>query len=94
MMRMMQTPNLEPPSLTGAALSIVLAMGNLVTVVFVILKMAGVIEWPWLVCLSPTLVPLGFVGVLLVILFAVLAVLKFSIVMEYRRMAKAGKEEE
>lgn len=48
---------------------------GLLTIVFIVLKLTGVISWSWWLVLLPTLIPTGIV-VLFVILWLVLCLLK------------------
>lgn len=48
---------------------------GLLTIVFIVLKLTGVISWSWWLVLLPTLIPIGIV-VLFVILWLVLCLLK------------------
>lgn len=48
---------------------------GLLTIVFIVLKLTGVISWSWWLVLLPTLIPTGIV-VLFVILWLVLYLLK------------------
>lgn len=43
------------------------------TVVFIVLKLTGVISWSWLLVLSPLLVPFGAIYVIWLISFIVVA---------------------
>ena len=52
---------------------------GLLTILFIALKLTGVIDWPWLLVLSPLLVSIA-VGLLIVIVVFIVAFVK-----EYRR---------
>lgn len=52
---------------------------GLLTILFIALKLTGVIDWPWLLVLSPLLVSIA-IGILVVIVVFVIAFVK-----EYRR---------
>ena len=41
---------------------------SVLTIVFIVLKLTGVIDWKWVWCLAPTLIPLALVVVCLLIL--------------------------
>lgn len=47
---------------------------GLLTVVFIILKLTGVIDWPWLAVLSPICVSAMIVLVIIVLLAIIIAV--------------------
>lgn len=47
---------------------------TVVQIVFIILKRAGLIDWPWRYVLLPLLVDLGFIAVCGIILFIVLLI--------------------
>ena len=40
---------------------------NILTFIFIILKVMGVIEWSWWLVLAPTLVPIGIVGLIIIV---------------------------
>lgn len=52
---------------------------GLLTILFIALKLTGVIDWPWLLVLSPLLVSIA-IGLLVVIVVFIVAFVK-----EYRR---------
>ena len=54
---------------------------GLLTIVFITLKLTDTIAWSWVLVLSPVLIPLGFVGLVLLVA-VVLAFIK--IVKEYK----------
>lgn len=39
---------------------------NLLTVVFIVLKLASVISWPWLIVLIPSIIYFGFIALALI----------------------------
>lgn len=43
-----------------------LSLSTVLTVIFIVLKLTGVIDWSWWWILSPTLISLGFLGVFLI----------------------------
>ncbi len=47
---------------------------GLLTIVFIVLKLIGVISWPWIWVLSPILIPVSITAAILAIVFIVLAV--------------------
>lgn len=47
---------------------------NILTFIFIILKVVGVIEWSWWLVLSPTLIPLGVVSIIIVVVTMVIGV--------------------
>jgi len=49
---------------------------DVLTVVFIVLKLVGVVNWSWLWVLAPTLIPLGIILVVLFIVAIVLAIYK------------------
>lgn len=48
-----------------------LELGTVLTIIFVVLKLCGVINWSWLWVLSPAWISLAFSLLLLLILFVV-----------------------
>ncbi len=50
-----------------------LGLPGVLLVVFVVLKLAGVVAWPWIWVLAPFWIPLGIVLVLAVIVAIVVA---------------------
>ena len=52
---------------------------GLLTILFIALKLTGVIDWPWLLVLSPLLVSIA------ITLIVVIAVFIVAFVKEYRR---------
>lgn len=52
-----------------------IGLGSLLTIVFIVLKLVGVINWSWWWVLAPTWIPLTIVAALLVIV-GLIAVIK------------------
>ena len=51
-----------------------LGLAEVLTVVFVVLKLVGVINWPWIWVLSPLWISLGLVLLIFLIVFAVIII--------------------
>ena len=47
---------------------------SVLTIVFIVLKLTGVIDWKWVWVLAPTLIPLA----LLVVCFLILGIIKYA----------------
>lgn len=52
-------------------IDIKLGLGGLLTVIFTVLKLTGLIAWSWWWVLSPTWVPLVLMGLIMVVLVIV-----------------------
>ena len=52
----------------GCVAGLYLSLPTLLTALFVALRLAGIIDWPWWVVLSPTWVPLAFLWALVMLL--------------------------
>ena len=48
-----------------------LGLGSVLTIIFVVLKLVGVIDWSWWWVLSPTLISIGLV-LIVAIIFAII----------------------
>ena len=55
-------------------MKIKLGLPNILTIIFVVLKLTGAITWSWWWVLSPTLIGLGF-AVIVVLLVAIAALI-------------------
>ena len=51
-------------------------LGGLLTVAFIVLKLTGYINWPWLWVLAPAWIPLAAVLAFLLIFFVIVVVAK------------------
>ena len=54
-----------------------IGFGGLLTIVFIVLKLIGKIDWSWWWVLSPIWVPFAIVIVILVVLFVAMIIEKF-----------------
>ena len=63
----------------GGTTAVGLGFADVLTIVFVVLKLVGVIDWPWIWVLSPLWISLGLALILIVILFFVFIVFGFII---------------
>lgn len=61
---------------------------GLLSIIFIVLKLVGVISWSWWWVLSPILVQVGFLGVMLIGILIGLLVIK----MQERKISKKTKE--
>ena len=60
---------------TTTAGSAGLGLADVLTIVFVVLKLVGVINWPWIWVLSPLWISLGLFLIIFVIIFVILLLL-------------------
>ena len=59
---------------TTTAGSAGLGLADVLTIVFVVLKLVGVIDWSWIWVLSPLWISLGLVLLIFLIVFAVIII--------------------
>lgn len=78
----MHHPQTTPSRSSTAGAGTLVSLPTLLSVLFIILKLAGVIGWPWLIVLAPLILP--FFVVIVVILFIVLLQVA-HLVMVWRR---------
>lgn len=62
-----------------------LSLASVLTIVFVVLKLCGVIDWSWWWVLSPIWISLGLTLVIVIVVFVV------SLIMVYRNEGKWRK---
>ena len=59
---------------TTTAGSAGLGLADVLTIVFVVLKLVGVINWPWIWVLSPLWISLGLALLIFLIVFAIIII--------------------
>lgn len=59
---------------TTTAGSAGLGLADVLTIVFVVLKLVGVIDWPWIWVLSPLWISLGLALLIFLIVFAIIII--------------------
>jgi hypothetical protein len=67
-----------------------LGLASVLTIIFVVLKLVGVIDWSWWWVFSPILIDIGFSILILVIVYVVYSICENK---GYRNTSKKGKND-